>query len=247
MDIVDFETLMDIMDKATVIEACNNAWRIAGITPGGRKGEARNRSTNVGLNRNPRWDRARLMIPETITRPNNNRNTGQGSKFKTDNIMPFMALTETSNNQQSSRVSGLRKLSTKEWADRQRKSLCFKYAERWGPDHVCKLKHYQIYILEDAEATKSKEGLIRQQENQGENELEMENLELQLSSYSYWGLTTHKTFKVKGKIQDRGVVILIDQEPLQTSLQQESSKNYNFQLQESGSFKLGTKPSRKKI
>jgi len=37
MNIVDFETLTDIMDKSTVIEAHNNAWRTAGITLGGRK------------------------------------------------------------------------------------------------------------------------------------------------------------------------------------------------------------------
>ena len=124
--------------------------------------------------------------------------------------MSLKASAGTNNNQQSSRVSGPRRLSTKEWADRQRKGLCFKCGERWGPDHVCKLKHYQIYILEDSEATESEESLIRQQENQGENELELEKLKLQLSSYSYWGLTTHKTFKVKGKIQDREVIILID-------------------------------------
>jgi len=124
--------------------------------------------------------------------------------------MPLKAPAETNNNQQSSRVSGPSRLSTEEWADRQRKWLCFKCVERWGPDHVCKLKRYQIHILEDLKATKSEEGLIWQQENQGENELELEKLELQLSSYSYWGLITHKTFKVKGKIQDREVVILID-------------------------------------
>jgi len=68
----------------------------------------------------------------------------------------------TSNNQQSSIVSGPHRLSTEEWVHRQRKGLCFKYGERWGPDHVCKLKHYQIYIVEDTKVIESKEGQIRQ-------------------------------------------------------------------------------------
>jgi len=93
------------------------------------------------------------MIAETITCPDNNRNTGQGSKFKTDNIVSLKAPAGTNNNQQSSRVSGPRRLSTEERADRQRKGLCFKCGERWEPDHVCKLKHYQIYIIEDSKAT----------------------------------------------------------------------------------------------
>jgi len=210
MNIADFETLTNIMDKATVIKARNNAWRTTDIIPGGRKGEVENQSNNFGLNRNTGWDQARPMIAETITRPENNRNIGHGSKSKTDNIVPLKASTGTNGNQQSSIVSGPPRLSTEEWADRQRKGLCFKCGERWGQYHVCKLKHYQIYILEDVEATKSEEGLIKQQENQGQNELELKKLELQLSSYSYWGLTTHKTFKVKGKIQHKEDVILID-------------------------------------
>jgi len=114
MNIVDFETLTDIMDKATTIEARNNAWRTTGITIGGRKGAIGNRSTNFGLNRNQGWNWARPMIAETITRPDNNRNTGQRSKFKTDNTMPLKVPTGTNNNQQGYKVSGARRLSTEE-------------------------------------------------------------------------------------------------------------------------------------
>ena len=53
INIVDFETLTDIMDKATIIKACNKVWKTVGITPRGRKGEAGNQSTNFGLNRDP--------------------------------------------------------------------------------------------------------------------------------------------------------------------------------------------------
>jgi len=57
------------MDKATVIEARNNAWRTASITPGGRKGAVENQSTNFRLNRNQGWNHRRPMIAKTITRP----------------------------------------------------------------------------------------------------------------------------------------------------------------------------------
>ena len=136
INIVDFKTLTEIIDKATVIEARNNAWRTAGITPGGRKGAAGNQSTNFGLNRNQGWNRARPMITETITRPNNNRNIGQGSKSKTDNTMPLKVPTGTNNNQQGYKVSGPRRLSTKEWANKQRKRISLKCED----DEVIELK-----------------------------------------------------------------------------------------------------------
>jgi len=53
------------------------------------------------------------MIAETITLPDNNRNTGQGSKFKTDNTMPLKAPIGTNNNQQGYKVIGPHRLSTK--------------------------------------------------------------------------------------------------------------------------------------
>ena len=43
-----------------------------------------------------------------------------------------------------------------------------------------------------------------------EGEVETELRELQLSSFSYWGLTSNKSLKVWGKIQGEQVVVLID-------------------------------------
>jgi len=151
--------------------------------------------------------------------------------------VPLKVPAGTNNNQQSSRVSEPHKLLTEEWVDRQRKGLCFKCGERWRPNHMSKLKNYQIYILEDVEAIESEEDQIRQQENQRENELVLEKLELQLSSYSLGISLLTKPLRLKARYKIVKLLSSFIQEPLQTSLQQESSKNYSFRLQELGNFK----------
>ena len=87
------------------------------------------------------------------------------------------------------------KLSQSKLQERSRKGLCFKYGEKWGADHICKLKHYQLVLMESGE--REEEEVL---EEPGEEELELEAKTLQLSFNSYKGLTSNKSFKVWGKI-----------------------------------------------
>ena len=44
-----------------------------------------------------------------------------------------------------------KKLSQVELQERSRKGLCFKCGERWGHDHVCKLKHYHLVLVKGSD------------------------------------------------------------------------------------------------
>ncbi|KAJ1434421.1 Retrotransposon gag domain [Sesbania bispinosa] len=44
-----------------------------------------------------------------------------------------------------------RRLTQAELQERSRKGLCFKCGEKWGPEHICKLQHYQLVLVEGQE------------------------------------------------------------------------------------------------
>ncbi|WVZ23326.1 hypothetical protein V8G54_001870 [Vigna mungo] len=87
-----------------------------------------------------------------------------------------------------------RRLSQAELQERSKKGLCFKCGEKWGPEHACKLKHYQLDDGDEEEEEKT----------------ELEHKTLQLSLKSKVGLTSHKSFKIWGTIGQRRVLILVD-------------------------------------
>lgn len=86
-----------------------------------------------------------------------------------------------------------------------RKGLCFKCGEMWGHDHICKLKNYQLMLLEvEGEEEESE---VSEPE---EVPLALEAKILQLSLRSKEGLTSNQSFKVQGEVQNRLVLILVD-------------------------------------
>ena len=56
-----------------------------------------------------------------------------------------------------------KKLSQVELQERSRKGLCFKCGERWGQDHICKMKRYSLLLVEGSDddeiAEKGDEGI----------------------------------------------------------------------------------------
>jgi len=102
-----------------------------------------------------------------------------------------------------------RRLSQAELEERSRKGLCFKCGEKWGPEHVCKMKHFQLVLVEgeDEEEAEEKED---ETENVKVDETEMEFKTLQLSLKSKEGLTSNNSFKTWGHIGGRQVLMLID-------------------------------------
>ncbi|CAH9137548.1 unnamed protein product, partial [Cuscuta epithymum] len=108
-------------------------------------------------------------------------------------------------------VKGTHRLTQSELQELSRKGLCFKCGEQWGKGHICRMKHFQIMMIDDSE----------EEEEQGDFSLEAspereisEPSKMQLSLMSKEGLTTPRTFKLKGEIQGckgkKEVVILID-------------------------------------
>ncbi|WVZ12632.1 hypothetical protein V8G54_017162 [Vigna mungo] len=86
-----------------------------------------------------------------------------------------------------------------------KKGLCFKCGEKWGPEHECKLKYYQLVLMEEWGEEESEDG-----DEEEEEKTELEHKTLQLSLKSKVGLTSHKSFKIWGTIGQRRVLILVD-------------------------------------
>ncbi|KAJ1382954.1 hypothetical protein SESBI_43769 [Sesbania bispinosa] len=115
-----------------------------------------------------------------------------------------------------------RRLSQAELQERSRKGLCFKYGEKWGPEHECKLKHYQLALTE-------KWGEEEPEDEDEEETQELEHKTLQLFLKSKVGLTSHKSFKIWGSIGQRGVLILVDYEATNSFLSRKLVAGWIFQ------------------
>lgn len=104
----------------------------------------------------------------------------------------------------SFRGRGFRRLTDAEMQERSKKGLCFRCDEKFSPGHVCSNKQLQVLLLEEDIENETKE------ENSEEPEPELEMKTLQLSMYSITGLTSKKSIKLWGTLEDKQVVILID-------------------------------------
>ncbi|CAH9109958.1 unnamed protein product [Cuscuta epithymum] len=108
-------------------------------------------------------------------------------------------------------IRGTQRLTQSELQELSRKGLCFKCGEKWGKDHICQMKHFQIIMLDDSEEEEE------QRDNYPEPVSMMEDNDIskmQLSLLCKEGLTTPRTFKLRGEIQgqmgSKEIVILID-------------------------------------
>ena len=208
MTVGEFRNLTAMMDRALELEQRNLAWVDAGVHPGMRGAG--------GPSRGPGPFRTQPSI-----RLNVGNTQGGGSKsdigpdsFRTQNGVRGNSggargsgLSSSVNGPSESRTSGIRRLSHEDWQERQRKGLCFRCGDKWNPEHICQLRHHQFILMEEGVAGNLED------EDTGtpiEEELEAELKELQLSSFSYWGLTSNKSLKVWGEIQGEQVIVLVD-------------------------------------
>ncbi|KAJ1404919.1 hypothetical protein SESBI_26214 [Sesbania bispinosa] len=125
-----------------------------------------------------------------------------GRKTYSSSGTPSLGTAKESTNTQPAnnlRVKGgsFKKLSNDELNERQKKGLCFNCDEKFGPNHVCKNKRYQIMILEEDENEPGEE--------EGETEVEeMECQALQLSLNSMTGFTSKRSIIALGEIKGDG-------------------------------------------
>lgn len=87
-----------------------------------------------------------------------------------------------------------KKLSHEELRDLSRKGLCFKCGERWGRDHVCKMKHYRVELIDEDEGSETDEEEEEVEVVPAETMGELKTLMLSLRSQV--GLTSNQSFKV---------------------------------------------------
>jgi len=99
-------------------------------------------------------------------------------------------------------------ISNEDWLGRQRKGLCYKCGEKWNPSYTCRHRHQHL-VLVDADEEEELE-TTPEEITEEPSTLNLQTLSLNLSSFSFWGFTSHHTFKAKGKIQDSKVIVLVD-------------------------------------
>ena len=125
-----------------------------------------------------------------------------------------------------------KRLSQVELQERSRKGLCFKCGERWGLDHVCKMKNYRLVLVEGSD-----EEPLENEEPEKETELdELELRTLQVSLNSLKGLTSSKSFKVIGSLEGKEVIILIDTGATNNFLSKNLAKQLKLPIEETPMF-----------
>lgn len=125
-----------------------------------------------------------------------------------------------------------KRLSQVELQERSRKGLCFKCGERWGLDHVCKMKNYRLVLVEGSD-----EEPLENEEPEKEKELEeLELRTLQVSLNSLKGLTSSKSFKVIGSLEGKEVIILIDTGATNNFLSKNLAKQLKLPIEETPMF-----------
>ena len=121
-----------------------------------------------------------------------------------------------------------KRLSQAELQERSRKGLCFKCGERWGLDHVCKLKHYKLVLVEGSDEEHPGEG--DQTTSEEEPSLELKTLEISFNSLK--GLTSSKSFKVMGRLEGQEVVILVDTGATSNFISKELARQLGLTIEE---------------
>lgn len=132
------------------------------------------------------------------------KNTWENSKWRKEENRGGWKETEKSEGK-SMEAGKNRRLSTAELEEKLKKGLCFKCGDKWGRDHVCKLKHMKLMLCEGDTDSEGEE-IVEEVETEVVEEMKT----LQLSLHSKEGLTSNKSFKVWAYIGGRRVLVLID-------------------------------------
>ncbi|KZV27862.1 hypothetical protein F511_37858 [Dorcoceras hygrometricum] len=240
-------TTMRAMDLARAIdEEMNGYW-----------GSFREGQTTMGISRNWRNNTSsdRHDKPEVVNwekgryNPMNNSNTrreqyGYGTDRRSNNNPAGNnQKTEGGTNiqgQQQRKVEPKRDnriVSQQEFLRRKEKGLCFKCGEVYSPMHKCAFKLMQV-ALKDQEMGEERDSEPLETGEDG-NELEVEIKEygtLELPCFSIGGVTQPQTMKLKGKIQDVDVVVMVDSGASHNFISRTLVEKLDIQIDESVHF-----------
>ncbi|XP_074377189.1 uncharacterized protein LOC141718709 [Apium graveolens] len=123
----------------------------------------------------------------------------------------FPSNTSTANTQfpVAKPVGEIRRLSEKELQYKWEKGLCFKYDDKWVIGHKCRRKELSV-LLTQGEDDNESEPSLDSPKSEGTRELVSEEIRPEISLNSVIGITSPKTMKLKGTIDNKQVVVMIE-------------------------------------
>ncbi|KAA0032165.1 transposon Tf2-1 polyprotein isoform X1 [Cucumis melo var. makuwa] len=153
-------------------------------------------------------------FPQNTT--NNRGTTNTISDNKANTTFPMRTITlRSSNNAEIRKDTNSRRLPDAEFQARKEKGLCFRCNEKYSADHKCKMKELRelkmFVVIKEGEEYEIIEENTTEEKTLALLQVEEEQKTFaELSLNSVVGLNDPGTMKVKGKLQEKEVIILID-------------------------------------
>ncbi|KAJ1436019.1 Aspartic peptidase domain superfamily [Sesbania bispinosa] len=138
------------------------------------------------------------------------------------------------------RDRGVRHLSYQELLDRRQKGLCFKCGGTYHPSHMCPDKQIRIMILE--EGNQGNEGEFDNSPHDGD-EIDDDVVEGKCSVLSLQSLVEDKstqsyTLKLRGKIKEVPILILVDSRATHNFISQKLVESLDWEYENARSMKV---------
>lgn len=108
-------------------------------------------------------------------------------------------------------VGEIRQLSEKELKEKMAKGLCFRCDAKWNIGHKCQRKELSVLLTQEEGSCDEEISIVEQgaehveEEQGGEDDIHPE-----ISLNSVVGLTSPKSFKLRGEVNGKPVVVMID-------------------------------------
>lgn len=121
---------------------------------------------------------------------------------------------------------------------RRELGLCYKCGDKYNLSHVCRNKSLQVMILEKKDGgNMENEEIVREEEEEiSEDLFAATHMELSLNSTDGFG--DNHTMKIRGKIQGRDTVLLIDSRASHNFISEELRKNLELPVDEISEYRV---------
>nr|GEV60684.1 hypothetical protein [Tanacetum cinerariifolium] len=136
------------------------------------------------------------------------------------------------NNTTSSTRTLLSTAST-ELADKRSKGLCFKCDQKFGPGHICASRSLQVLLVDEEEEYEEEDG---EELKMATDHAHLDMVEVTLNSVM--GFTPNRTMKLRGKIGDREVAVLIDCGATHNFISSKIVEELGLAVSDSGTFNV---------
>ena len=163
---------------------------------------------------------------------------GSTVSTKTDNIITSSSIANNVIGIESGFNKGrnARLLPQTEYHERRRKGLCFTCDEKYTPKHICKNKQYKVMILEDIEEEGGEEEMVEHKVQVAESSVQNEETSIQLDFHSMVGLTSKRSMKLWGRLDDKEVMVLIESGAMHNFISQDLVTKLGLQVQETPQY-----------